>query len=514
MDMLDSITIKNFKAIQSEEGLTLKDLKSVNYLVGKNGSGKSSVLESILDKDCTYWVKHNGKNYGFSEMEDKLEVEFDYKGEEIYELTGLELKDKKHAYSYVPLVHSEIVKSINNKNYCTQDLFSKIHEHTQIQEFYFDGHEELTKSEYKAHKEDLFIYEKTKLVDKLNKMRISDSQIVGIKRDDITGNIEIVTNSNKKITPEKLSEGQKNLINLEFNLENITHLLENYENVHWKYEYYRTNYLILIEEPEQGMHPSFQKKIPFLLSQICKYYPSLTLIITTHSPFLISAAAEFDKTQKVYLIESGQTVDLNGKLGEGINGYSGKDCIFSASKMLGSSIQDFAPSKIVFGEKSLRSFLKIVNSRFYNKNIQFKEVNFANTRTGEVGESGSDYNIVDLFEKYEEIFKVSNNLYEDIELIFVIDTPPKNEIKKIKDKILAHKAMNVFVLTTDGLEENYPERITKDFNTTTKGSKRKQQLAEYAGNNITGDEFEKILFYPSYGNDETTTKNIHDLIFN
>jgi AAA15 family ATPase/GTPase len=45
--MLDSITIKNFKAIQSPKGLTLTGLKNVNYLVGKNGCGKSSVLENI-----------------------------------------------------------------------------------------------------------------------------------------------------------------------------------------------------------------------------------------------------------------------------------------------------------------------------------------------------------------------------------------------------------------------------------------------------------------------------------
>jgi AAA15 family ATPase/GTPase len=45
--MLDSITIKNFKAITE---LTLSGLSNVNYLVGKNGCGKSSVLEAISRK--------------------------------------------------------------------------------------------------------------------------------------------------------------------------------------------------------------------------------------------------------------------------------------------------------------------------------------------------------------------------------------------------------------------------------------------------------------------------------
>ena len=38
--MLKSITIKNFKGITSEDGLTLNQLAKVNYLVGVNGSGK------------------------------------------------------------------------------------------------------------------------------------------------------------------------------------------------------------------------------------------------------------------------------------------------------------------------------------------------------------------------------------------------------------------------------------------------------------------------------------------
>lgn len=46
--MLDSIEIKNFKRIQGDDkSLILKNLAKVNYLVGKNGCGKSSVLEMI-----------------------------------------------------------------------------------------------------------------------------------------------------------------------------------------------------------------------------------------------------------------------------------------------------------------------------------------------------------------------------------------------------------------------------------------------------------------------------------
>jgi predicted ATP-dependent endonuclease of OLD family len=62
--MLDSITIKNFKAITE---LTLSGLSNVNYLVGKNGCGKSSVLEAIsyYDKEIRELVnqKYDNRNY-------------------------------------------------------------------------------------------------------------------------------------------------------------------------------------------------------------------------------------------------------------------------------------------------------------------------------------------------------------------------------------------------------------------------------------------------------------------
>ncbi|MCP4152368.1 MAG: AAA family ATPase, partial [bacterium] len=42
--MLNKITIKNFKAIAGEQGIPLKPF---NILIGRNGSGKSSVLEAL-----------------------------------------------------------------------------------------------------------------------------------------------------------------------------------------------------------------------------------------------------------------------------------------------------------------------------------------------------------------------------------------------------------------------------------------------------------------------------------
>jgi len=64
--MLSSVEIKNFKAINKPGGLKLDNLAQVNYLVGENGSGKSSVLEylyikntGIKDKTLEHLQKEN-----------------------------------------------------------------------------------------------------------------------------------------------------------------------------------------------------------------------------------------------------------------------------------------------------------------------------------------------------------------------------------------------------------------------------------------------------------------------
>lgn len=77
--MIKSIRIKNFKAIQDTENengdviekpLILSGLTNVNYLVGKNGCGKSSVLEAL---HCKYLYDRYESD---SEYRKLLEVEF------------------------------------------------------------------------------------------------------------------------------------------------------------------------------------------------------------------------------------------------------------------------------------------------------------------------------------------------------------------------------------------------------------------------------------------------------
>lgn len=106
------------------------------------------------------------------------------------------------------------------------------------------------------------------------------------------------------------------------------------------------NALVLcIDEPENGLHPSYQKLIPIILNDFVKANPTLNFIVSTHSPFIISAASDIggdSELQKTYLIADGKLVNLAGDSGSGKAeiGYTGKNCINVVATMLGAGFED------------------------------------------------------------------------------------------------------------------------------------------------------------------------------
>jgi hypothetical protein len=131
--------------------------------------------------------------------------------------------------------------------------------------------------------------------------------------------------------------------------------------------------VILIEEIEKTFHPAALKKILAALVECAhlrrngisgsnmqghlKISVPTQIFITTHSPFLISAAAEFSSDLvKVYLLKDGKTADIKGKAG-GESGYGGTEALFAANAMLGASQRDYIPDQIILAEDSIQQFL-------------------------------------------------------------------------------------------------------------------------------------------------------------
>ncbi len=90
--MLKKIHIKNFKKIGSE-GIILDELEKVNYLVGENGSGKSSVLEGLFLLKTFNSVNDEGSNGKIAKTNNSDGEHFAHKHFFLKEGTRFEFKE-------------------------------------------------------------------------------------------------------------------------------------------------------------------------------------------------------------------------------------------------------------------------------------------------------------------------------------------------------------------------------------------------------------------------------------
>ncbi|HCW31881.1 TPA: hypothetical protein DGH83_00045 [Candidatus Peregrinibacteria bacterium] len=95
--MLKSIKISGYKLIK-ERPLDLKNLAKVNYFIGKNGSGKSSIIELIMMVfNAQYWNQDDAKiNEAFGDTDvvfsSDFAFEYSYESDKVEELVKIGLK--------------------------------------------------------------------------------------------------------------------------------------------------------------------------------------------------------------------------------------------------------------------------------------------------------------------------------------------------------------------------------------------------------------------------------------
>jgi len=387
--MLDSIEIRNFKAI-GDEPLKLEKLAQVNYLVGENGCGKSSVLEALHLSSVNY-NKNDKVAFVFLVCYLTMSIGFNHL---LYSEDREKIRIKKSANEFIKQYFrktSVLLPAINfnlKTNNVSYSIYEMIEDNTYFQtclitnslsyeyepqvihtayevlkDFSSDKFKLNNSSSIKEYIPDCLFYSDiwqywlkrpmyTKKENEREKLKGSEIYVYETKNEE--DKIDLLFMSVLlEISAEEYNYNWFSGLNLhnssgELQLTKILLLIS---RAIIKFEQESKKKIILIDEPESFLHPSHQKLIPIFLNCFTKRYENLQFLISTHSPFIISAAGElvekekedfksepenkdkkFIPSQKVYQIEDGECKNPSG--------VSGNVAIGTSAKMLGAGLKD------------------------------------------------------------------------------------------------------------------------------------------------------------------------------
>ena len=430
--MLSSVEIKNFKAINKPGGLKLDNLAQVNYLVGENGSGKSSVGETIylLMNNTDYLFDDDVENNSYS----YYEVNKDYfTSNSLYYIENIE----RFTYpEYFKVIFSTFHDSEFEINFVLSPTGYTINDSRGVMVNGLNGCQIL------SGKKNFFVDN----YDNLNPVFKHKIEIILNKFLSLSVSVSIIDSKNlafndKILDFNSLSSGIKYILNI---ITEIFYSKSLHRTVGRCYDPEEikiapdtsneniidliSSPLIIIDEPESFLHPKFQKKVPEILNFLSIEF-AFSFLISTHSPFIISAAASLSE-QKVYLIDGGQTVGLDfdpenkenyNNYGSGSDGFEGYEMKEVANKMLGASTSDILYKKYIICEGSDDKIN--CDANIYNKIFQPK-INVKFLSEGGFGDVGK---------KLKQSLVLNKIFNEEIEIFGFFDGDIDEKIGVIKE---------------------------------------------------------------------------------
>lgn len=462
--MIESVEIKNFKRI-GETPLKLNNLAKVNYLVGKNGSGKSSVIECLYFYSLTsnkLWLMRSSIRNEHSMKKVHLPTDNTILN---FNDVIINWNDHKFLNHFQNIITDKllVVYSFQNSELLLSDL-----EKSQLQESLELSFEELEKTQEFAFWDKKFI-ENSSIKSTLNKIKSKSGPFEGVistTGDNLHTNIHLLGKDdiiyqhiNKKsekfdfdtgIWDEQMAslfdsiDTMAETLNLKWSnkgdiiKENLQNKMEQSSGQYillqlaqlWiKIKQFKYS-LVVMEEPESFLHPEYQKIIATFMNIAAKK-ADVKFIISTHSPFIISAAGEFPDTQKVYMIEDGKCLNPEGS--------SGKDVKGIAATMLGAGIEDLTPSTVVFCAQSEKEFLKRINTKWYFKDILFRTPS-----------NGGDSHLNNMA-YIQDIFKFGGDFFPNAEILYYrdcFDITQKTD-KDMKQKYESNEGFKQKILLSD-----------------------------------------------------------------
>lgn len=417
------LKIRKFKKINEE--IILSDFEYINYIVGENGSGKTSILNSI-----SFLVDGLNSKHFFGP---ESLVSLDYNGQNRHLFWNNENPNKTEHVGNLSLnihiIHSNIEQEKGANGLKAR---AKIDEKIAI-----ENAETL---------KDLNTF-----LSEIGHSNIIAKKLINQDNPFDLDNGKLIFETDKGLVdPFFFADGLRALYNFKKNLKAWISSVQNTNKIH----------IFLIEEPENNLHPNLQKQIPLILESLYHIpHPQLRnkifFFISTHSPFIISASSKF-QNQKVYPMQNGKPlkIDFNSQTWIETNnnsGYNGFQCAYVVSKMLGADITDmgYPENYVILEEYSLQIILDSARTKGIIKNIQFvsasgvnKAINFSET-------------IYEL-EKLNTLVKCNPYYYDKYFLI--IDNLNEINDEKLKtrvNKLKQHLGQRFVELSLHSLEDYY-----------------------------------------------------------
>lgn len=333
--LLKSLSLKNIGPFEKTSiefsNISSSDKSNVTIITGENGTGKSIILDSIRSllmgvyenverdicrsKDFSIEMNLNINNKEINltskskNNNKKLDVN-DYHVNSLFR-SNIETKYKRNFifdYWTTKLSNDNFklsnVETLRTDNYLDSSL-NGVHKNIDVTKTiaFFDY---LQDSKDKSEKDlGKFLY---KMIERIINNSLSKGQLSHVSRIDLTPLVKI---HGKDISLDKLSSGNLYLMTRMISLVRQIYSICTTNGIPIK-EYKEIGGVLLIDEAENHLHPKWQK---LFLKNILDIFPNIQIILTTHSPFIVSSI----KDSRIYVCTS---LDTHSEIIEETDFYS------------------------------------------------------------------------------------------------------------------------------------------------------------------------------------------------
>ncbi|WP_164470006.1 AAA family ATPase [Aliarcobacter cryaerophilus] len=395
---------------------------NITAIVGENGSGKSSIIEDVLSQTSNHIIMYIDENKFYISSRKEIECKVKYIKNKLINCISLSSDVIKTANvidfrSFCDIGTSNsnlyIKDCVQGKNFeilnlgkFQQNIYKKIFQIFKEKinlKFNFIPTRVILSFKDENTKE--FSEDKKIFLKKLKDNHMNEGSIKG-NGYEIKDFITNYLNNNKDIFFELLKDEVISVMLYDELERNIFHLSNGERKqfidmilVYEKLKERNTNCLILLDEPDLGIHPYWQKKhVKELINIFSNFGKKLHFIITSHSPFILSDLPKenvifLENGKQVYPFEDGkQTFGANihtllshgffmkdGLIGEFAKNKISKILNFlnGKNKFIDTPINQIKPIIELIGEDFLREkLLKMYDEKFKikSKDDEIKEL--------------------------------------------------------------------------------------------------------------------------------------------